>query len=310
LFWPVRMLGSRDGWLFGSYEKLSSLSHEDLLDHGRFQWRRGKWGLFTKRQIEDSFRHYESLGVAMERTGCLIEVFQLDEQQFTDRVAIVSEDRARKALIKFLNLADRDEKAAVGFIEEFGCFDYLALQDGKFVGARIPEWLQEILQDLDREEDPFATSLVHFWAVRDDIKELWDLLLAIDRNDPEATRLQCIRRRPNSTFDTRTDWVGLGKAILRVDVSIMLNSEEPPRVILWEKQGATVALTMAKSVKSGVYLSLLNLIASKTLSDKCPNCGDAFLVTAKRKKYCTDACQNAAKAKRSRERKRQSSLPK
>jgi hypothetical protein len=304
------MLGCRDGWVFGSYEKLSGLSHLELLDRGRLRWRRGKWGLFTERQIEDSFRHYENLGVALERAGRLIEIIHLDEQQFTDCVAIVSEDRAREALIKFLNLADQDEKTAVGFIEEFGCFDYLALQDGKFVGARIPEWLQEILQDLDREEDPFATSLVHFWAVRDDIKGLWDLSLAIGENDVEAIRQECIRRRPNSTFNTRTDWIELGKAILRVDVSIMLNSEEPPRVVLWEKQGATVALTMAMSVKSGVYLSLLNLIASKTLSDKCPNCGDAFLVTAKRKKYCTDACQNAAKAKRSRERKRQSSLPK
>jgi hypothetical protein len=128
--------------------------------------------------------------------------------------------------------------------------------------------------------------------------------------DPEAVRQECIRRRPNSTYDTGTAWIELGKAILRVDVSIMLNSEEPPRVILWEKQDATVAFTMAMSVKSGVYLSLLNLIAAKTPSGKCPNCGAAFLVTVKQKKYCTDACQNAAKARRSRERKKQSSLPK
>jgi predicted nucleic acid-binding Zn ribbon protein len=153
--------------------------------------------------------------------------------------------------------------------------------------------------------------LAHFWAVRDDIKGLWSLSLAIEKSDDEAIRQECIYRRPNSKFDSQTDWAEFGEKILCVDISIMLNSEEPPRIILWEKQGALVALTMAKTVKCGAYLALLNLIASKKTPAECPNCGEAFLIPAKGKKYCKDACQNAAKAQRSRARKKAVSvLPK
>jgi hypothetical protein len=315
LFWPVRVHGIRDGWVFGEEIPLQQLPHKDLLQKGRLRWRR-KREMFTEQHIEDSFRHYESLGIAMHTGRRLMEIFQLDEQQFTDQVALVPEERAKEALMKFLNLPDRDDNAAVRFIKEFGRFDEFEVEDGKFNDPRLPAWLRETLQDLGRspacgdsnwhKADPFATDLAVLWAIRDDLQELWNLSIAIDKKDCEIASQECIRRRPSSAFDPQTRWLEMGKAIIRVDLSTMVNSEpQPPRIILWEKRGAPLAMTMAKTVRSGLYLTLLNLIGSRTKFGNCPNCGGAFIVTAKQNRYCSDACQNAAKVRRFRERRKQ-----
>lgn len=317
LFWPVRVHEVRAGWVFGTCVPLESISPRELLEQRRLRWRRKK-GRLSDRQVEASFRHYDGLGVAMERAPLLLETFQLDEQQFTSPAAVVPESKAQQALIEFLNLPDQDEQAAVDFIKKFGCFEYSDVDDWKFVGSRIPGWLQETYQKLALEPDPqsehdtsrkkdrFATCLEVFWAIRGDLLGLWRLSLAIEARDHKAARRQCIDRRPNSTFDPQTHWIEMAKAILRVDISIMLNSEPTaPRVFLWDNEGASVAMTMARTVRSGLYLALVSLISSRTKYGNCPTCGRAFIATAKRKKYCKHSCQNAAKAKRFRRRNRQ-----
>jgi hypothetical protein len=92
----------------------------------------------------------------------------------------------------------------------------------------------------------------------------------------------------------------VGKAILCTDLSASINppGQRNPRLILSEKEDKLVALTMAKSVRSALYLMLFDMIVSKTEYKKCSHCKKHFIVTVKRKKYCTEVCQNAAKARR------------
>ena len=257
-------------------------------------------------QVKRSFIHYETLGMALEADRILLETYQLDAQQFCEPLALVSKEKAQEALLAFLNLADRDDAAVVGYINEFGEFDHLELDEDRFVGSGIPRSIQRFCKEyVKKGQDPFAVSLNHFWSLRDEIEGLWNLALAVDQKDSQKAREECARRRPKSIFDPEPNWLALGKAILCADLSTALNPGQlDPRLILSEKDGKLVALTMGKTVRSGLYLMLLDKIVSKTAYKKCPNCNKRFIVTVKRKQYCTDVCQNAAKVRRFRVRHR------
>jgi hypothetical protein len=304
LFWPVRVVGVSDGWVYGTYSGLTSLPHRLLLESGRLRWGRRYRGVISEAQVEKSFRYHEALGVALEADRILLETGELDEQQFVESPALVSEQRAREALMAFVNLGYRNDDAAVGYIREFGDFHHLELDQDKFVGSGIPKLIQQFCkQQVQKRQDPFAVSLSHFWAVRDEIEGLWNLAIAVDQRDSQGAKGECIRRRPNSSFDPETDWLALGKAILCTDLSASLNpGKRNPRLILHEKEGKLVALTMGTTVKTALYLTLFDMIVSKTEYKRCPNCKKPFIATVKRKKFCTPVCQNAAKARRLRAR--------
>jgi hypothetical protein len=283
---------------------LETLPHRVLLEQGRLQYGHRDRGNISEAQVEESFRHHESLGVALEAGRILRETFELDEQQFVEPVALVSENRAKEALLAFLSLESRNDIAAVAYINEFGDFDHLELSEDKLIGSIIPESIQQLCQEYIRKrQSPFAVSLSRFWAVRDEIEGLWNLALAVDQKDPQGAKDECVRRRPNSTFDPETNWLAVGRAILCADLSASLNPQQRnPRLILCEKEGAIVALTMAKTVRTALYLTLFDMIVSKTEYRRCPNCDRPFIVTVKRKRYCKELCQNAAKARRFRDR--------
>lgn len=300
LFWPVRIASVSEGWAYGTYASLTSLPHRELLEKGRLRWGRRKRGWISESQVERSFIHHEALVRALETDRILLETYQLDSQQFLEPQALVSEERAKEALMAFLNLKHRDDAIAVSYINEFGEFDHLELDGDHFVGSGIPEAIQQLCkQYVKKRQDPFAVSLSQFWAVRDHIEGLWKLALAVDQKDSKRARDECIRRRPNSSFDPEPNWLAVGRAILCADLSASLNpGQRNPRLILSEKDGKLVALTMSTTVRSALYLTLLDMIVSTTEYKKCPNCKKYFIVTVKRKQYCTEVCQNAAKVRR------------
>lgn len=302
-FWPVSVVGVLDGWAYGTYVTATSLGHRELLEKGHLRRGRRNRGAISEAQVKESFFHHEALGVALEGSRILLETQALDDDQFYEPRVLVSAERAKEALLTFLNLKNGDD-AAVSYINEFGEFDHLDRDKDKFLGPGIPEAIQQLCKQYVRKrQDPFAVSLSHFWAVRDEIEGLWNLALAVDLKDSQRARTECIRRRPNSSFDPEPNWLAVGKAILCADLSAGLNpGQRNPRLILSEKEGNLVALTMGANVRSALYLTLLDMIVSKTAYKKCRNCKELFIVTVKRKKFCKEVCQNAAKARRFRAR--------
>lgn len=299
LFWPVRVVGVSEGWAYGTYTPLQFLPHRELLEQKRLRRGRRKRGLISESQVERSYLHHEALGMALESGRILRETGELDMQQFCEPTALVSEERAKEALLAFINLPDGDD-AAVGYMNEFGEFDHLELDEDKFVGSQIPRAIQQFCKEsVQKRQAPFAVSLSHFWSVRDDIRALWNLALAVHEKDSQKARDECVRRRPKSSFDPEPNWLAVGKAILCADLSASLNpGQRNPRLILFEKEGKLVALTIGTTVRSALYLTMLDMIVSKTEYRKCPNCKKHFIVTVKRKRYCNEVCQNAAKARR------------
>lgn len=215
-------------------------------------------------------------------------------------MALVSEQRAKEALLAFVNLEYRNDDVAISYIREFGEFDQLERDQDRFVGAGIPEVIQQFCkQHVQKRQTPFAVSLSLFWAVRDEIEGLWNLAVAVDQKDSQGAKVGCIRRRPNSSFDPETNWLAVGRAILCADLSASLNpGKRNPRLILSVKEGKLVALTMGTTVRTALYLTLFDMIVSKAEYKRCPNCKKPFIVTVKRKQFCTPICQNAAKARR------------
>jgi hypothetical protein len=288
-----------EGWAYGTYVPLQSLPHQELLEKNRLRWGRRTRGLISELQVERSYLHHEALGVALDADRILRETDELDTQQFCEPTALVSQERAKEALLAFINLEDRDD-VAVGYLNDFGEFDHVELDEDKLVGSGVPRAIQQFCKEyVQKRQDPFAVSLIHFWSVRNDIKGLWNLALAVDQKDSQRAHDECVRRRPNSSFDPEPNWLAVGKAILCADLSASLNpGERNPRLILSEKEGKLVALTMGTTVRSSLYLTLLDMIVSKTEYKKCPNCKKYFIVTVKRKQYCTEGCQNTAKVRR------------
>jgi ribosomal protein S27AE len=300
LFWPVRVAGVAEGWIHGTYISSKQLGIRELLEKRKLRWGRRHKGTISEAQVQRSFLHYEALGAALETDRVLLETFQLGEQKFCEPVALVSKQKAKEALIAFLNLPDRHDDTAVRYVEQFGEFDHLELDGNRFVGSQIPAAVQRICgRFLDEHQDPFAVSLTDFWGVRDSIEGLWNLSLAVSSKDPQRAREECIRRRPHSSFRQEPKWLAVAKAILCADLSAALNlGMHNPRLILSEEAGKLVALTMGTTVRTALYLTLLDMIVSKTEYRTCPNCGKHFLVTQKRKKFCSGACQNTAKVRR------------
>lgn len=300
LFLPVRIEGICEGWAYGTYSVLESLPHRLFLTRKSLPWGRGRQGNISEAQVEKSFRHHEALGVALETGRILLETGELDEQQFCEPIALVSAERAKEALLAFVNLEYRDDAAAVAYINEFGEFDSIEWDRNKFAGTVVPEVIQQFCKKCtQKRQNPFALSLSHFWAIRDEIEGLWNLAFAVDRKDAQQAKDECIRRRPNSSFDPEPNWLSVGKAILCADLSASLNpGQRNPRLILSEEEGKLVALTMGITVRTGLYLTLFDMIVSKTEYKKCPNCKKRFIATVKRKQFCTPVCQNAAKARR------------
>src|SRR5262249_44999779 len=156
---------------------------------------------------------------------------------------------------------DRDTNEAIRFVKEFGAFDFLEVTDRGFDHPTIPPRIQEFCKTCIKprpgkeRRNPFATPLDDFWSVRNDIFGLWNLAMSIRSKDENSLRTECIRRRPGSNFDPPTDWLAVGKAILSADLSASLNpGKHQPRILLHDKEGQFVALTLCRTVRSALYL--------------------------------------------------------
>jgi hypothetical protein len=300
LFWPVRIAGVSHGWCYGTYTTVQGLGHRELLEKGRQRWGRRHKGAISDAQVQRSFRYHEALGVALQTDRVLLESFQLDEQKYCEPIALVPSSRAREAFMACLNLPRGTDDDAVRYIEEFGLFDEVETDAGGKMDSRIPRGVQRICKQFQNEhKDPFALSITDFWAVRDRILGLWNLSIAIFEKDHQRAKEECIRRRPHATFEEEPNWLAVGKAILCIDLSSALNpGPNNPRLILSEEAGRLVPLTMGTTVRAALYLTLLEMIVSRTEYGICPNCRKHFLLTRKRKKFCSSSCQNTAKVRR------------
>lgn len=300
LFWPVRIAGVLHGWCYGTYTHAHGLGHRELLEKGRLRWGRRHKGTISDAQVQKSFLYHEALGVALQTDRVLLESFQLDEQRYCEPMALVPSSRAKEAFMAFLNLTRAADEDAVRYIEEFGLFDEVEVDADGNMDSRIPRGVQRICKQFQNEhKDPFAVSLADFWAVRDTILGLWNLSIAIFEKDHQRAKEECIRRRPQSTFEEEPNWLAVGKAILCIDLSSALNpGMNNPRLVLSEEAGRLVPLTMGTTVRTALYLTLLEMIVSKTEYRTCPNCRKHFLLTRKGKKFCSGSCQNTAKVQR------------
>ena len=312
LFWPVQVLGVTRGWVYGTSEPLETMGMRELLGKNRIRFGRRRRGLISGAQAEEAFLHHEDLGTSAETRRILLETAELDRQRYCEPAALCDGHRAREAFQQFVNLEDRRSEDAVDFIQAFGLFDYLERKGDRFVGRRgIPAEIQQFCaQSTAKRQSPFAVSLTEFWSVRDDIIGLCNLASAIARRDVESVKAKCVARRPKSDFRTKANWVAVGKAILCADLSASINpGRRTPRVVLHEINGKLVALTMGTTVRSALYLTLLNMIVSKTACRICPNCKKRFVVLGRPdRKFCTDRCRNANKVRKWRDRQEQKVL--
>jgi hypothetical protein len=307
-FWPIESIQEIRGWMCGTYATLHSQPYRELLERGRLGARRRKRGAMrrvTKAQVEASFLHHEALGAALETEGVLRETFEFSEQAFFDPTALVSSERAESALLRFMELPQGDTAKAIGYLRDFGDFGGVEPDEQGDFDVDLPTEVTQLWAKCDKRnrEGFFALDLQDFWKARQKIQGFWDLNTAlIEKNQKEAQR-HCSRIRPDFTFDPKTNWLAVGKALLCADLSSSLNpGRHNPRLILRERNGNLVLQTMCMNVRTALYLILLEKVLSGTGYTRCGNkdCPMYFMIV-KGKKYHSLKCQNAAKVRRFRE---------
>src|ERR1700733_438191 len=320
LFWPVKSLEERSGWLCGLYASLPPSSHGELLAKGRLARKPHRRALrgekvsdikITDDEAQISFLWHENLGASLEAQRVLYETRELDQQRYLEPTALVYGDRAQAALMEFTNLQTGNTQQAIEFIEKFGEFDLLELSedDPKFssLPRDVRRFCNECLHPENRREhhDPFAVPLDQFWDTHKEIVGFWKLADFLAARNMDEVREECRRRRPTSHFTGAPDWLAVGKAILCADLSASLNlsSPRPPRLLLHERDGQFIALTLCPTVRSSLYVQLLTVVVSGKEHRQCLLCGDYFTARVEAQEYCTSKCQNIAKERRSRAKK-------
>jgi|SRR5450432_1940 len=315
LFWPVKSVQERGGWLCGLYESLQTLPHRELLAKGRLVRKHHRPALkgeevaaieITDSEVRNSFLWHENLGAALEAQRVLYETSQLDEQQYCEPRALVYGERAEEALLEFINLEAGNILQAVDFIKKFGEFDLLELNVDDPGFSSLPQEVQRFCSECLRErQDPFAVPLDQFWETHADILELWTFADSLADRKMDAVREECKRRRPTSEFSGEPDWLAVGKAVLSADLSSSLNlsSPRPPRLLLHDRDGQFIALTLCRTMRSSLYVQLLTAIVSRKNHRQCLNCGAYFTPRVESQNYCKSRCQNIAKVRRSRAKK-------
>lgn len=275
-----------------------------MIERGLVKSRRRKMAVADK-QIKDSLARHETLFTALDSRIPLEETALFEESRFMEPESFVHEKRGREAFLDFLNLAEGDDDRAIQYMRTFGAFDELRIENGNVVDFNIPEPIQQFCKMATRElRSPYVIRLSSFWAVRDELKGLRDLSLALEKKKLGEIQSHCTRRRPEEDYGPGTDWMALGRSILCADLTSSLNPQghRNPRLCLAVKDGQLMAMTMGKSVRSALYLTLLQMIISKTQYRRCLRCKKHFVPRTsggKPQKYCPGgACQNAAKAKR------------
>jgi len=313
LFWPVKCVQESDGWFYGQSETLHTLGHRALLQKGRLDRRHHRQPLkgeqrseieVTESEVTQSFLWHENLGAALEAQKVLYETELLDENRYSEPQALVHGDKAKKALIRFINLHSGKTSEALEFVREFGIFDLPDERTTSSAQTVYPRAVREYFEKCSRQrEDPFATRLDMFWEVQKDVLGLWRFADALAERNQDSIREECKRRRPDFDFGGEPDWKSIGKAILAADLSHSLNrsSPIPPRILLHDREGQFIALTVSRSVRSAMYLQLLVAIVSKYKHRSCLRCRGYFIPETESQKYCSRKCQNAAKVKRFRD---------
>ena len=317
LFWPVAFTHERDGWLCGTYARLEGLGHQEVLEKGRVRRRFQAQGLkgerlgdirITEPEVNSSFLWHENLTAAVEAQKVLYETDILDFERYCEPRALVYGERAREALLRFINMESGDIEKAIGFVQEFGAFETPGPSLENAMSSNRPPKVQQFWNDclvgVDRT-DPFAICLDKFWDVQKDILELWSLADSLSERKKDAVSEVCKHRRPDFQFRGQPDWLAIGKAVLAAELSPSLNdsSPNPPRLLLHDREGRFIALTLCRSVRSALYVQLLTEIVSKSQHRRCLHCREYFVPKVKSQRYCKAPCQNVAKVRRSREKK-------
>jgi len=261
--------------------------------------------------VHNSFLWYENLGAAIEAQRVLYETDELDWQQYCDPEALVDGDRAEAAFMEFTNVEPGNIQQAIGFIEKFGAFDEFELSADGLAPSSLPQAVQQFCNDCLRPKDrrerrsPFAISLDQFWETHQDILGLWRFADSLSAKEEGVVREECKHRRSTHEFSGEPDWFAIGKAVLSADLSASLNTSasKPPRLLLHNRDGEFIALTLCRTVRSALYVQLLTAIVSQKEHRRCLYCGGYFTPKVKSQEYCKSKCQNIAKVRRSRHKK-------
>lgn len=302
-FWPVSILGVTDGWVYGTYVLREDQPHKVLLRKGLLKSllkSRGRRQPLTENQ---SFRRYEDVLTALDSRRILKETAELDEFRFFEPQVFVDEKAAKEAFLEFMNLADQNDDAAVQFMRKFGSFDDLPIENGKLADQNAPGVIRQFCEDcLRKSRSPYVVRLSSFWAVRDEIQGLLSLSVALETGRLVEVQEHCRRRRPHSDYDSHTDWLAVGRAILCADLTSSLNppDRQNPRLCLAIKDRNLSAVTVGMSVRSALCLTLLEMIVSKTEYRRCLKCQRHFVVRGLAQQYCGRKCKHAATMRRSR----------
>jgi predicted nucleic acid-binding Zn ribbon protein len=316
LFLPVTALRYCEGWLCGTFVASETLPHRQLLAKGSLARRHHRRPLkgeqiaeieITESEVENSFLWHENLGAALEAQRVLFETEAMDEQQYCDPKALVDGDRAKSALVEFINLELGNTNHAISFIKKFGAFDIF---DGN-IEVSPPREVQQFCNDCLNTRDPYerrhpyAIPLSQFWDTQQDILGLWNFADSLSKKKQHAVREECKRRRPTVEFSGEPDWFAIGKAVLSADLSASLNASapKPPRLLLHDRDGRFIAMTLCRTVRSALYVQLLTAIVSVKEHRRCSHCSGYFIPRVQSQTYCGGRCQNVAKVRRSRDKK-------
>jgi hypothetical protein len=304
-FWPVHSIQSCGGWVYGNYATLASVPHRELMKRGRIRFGRrikGKIPEPNEAQIRKSLLIHENLGSALGG-AILRETYVLDLEKYTSPTIKVEKERVEKALLALLNLKHRSTEGAIDYIGRYGEFDLVDVSSDALKHANAPAEVQEFCSKEGRKlGDPFVLALDEFWKVRKDILGLWTLAEGLRREDAEAVRIECCKRRAQSTFRGDPAWLALGEAILDADLSASLNQSRAfSRFILSRRDGEPHALTVCDTVRTSLYFMLLENVLSGTEHRQCLRCKKHFVVTVRTKQFCSHACQNSANVQKWRE---------
>jgi hypothetical protein len=207
-------------------------------------------------------------------------------------VVRVNED----ALADFVNLPRGDVQGARAFIQRYGIF---AIEDLGCVGA-MPETVRRFFDGVRGGAGvPFATPVVRFWRVHEEVCDLVDLGQVIRRGNRKAVRDAVVRIvRPVELRETeRTGgWLGRARSLYELLANRGLDGM---KVRMTEAGGWFVPMACCDDVRTA--LIWVSVRAGKQLVRRqCRDrkCGRYFFATRPWNWFCSVNCQNRVKVRR------------
>jgi predicted RNA-binding Zn ribbon-like protein len=214
------------------------------------------------------------------------------------QVAAISEE---DALVDFVNLNPQDIHQIVEFIRLYGLFSF-----GDVVGmAGHPDDVKAYWKKAKQlGRTPFATNLAPFRDYRERVGTMLKLARSRGKRERDAAFQEFLKiNRGLGELMRRTHPQDFEKQLLSYYVSQGLASVA---LGVAPHRRKMVAVALAPDVRSALYVALLSSIVSGTKLMTCARtgCTNLFVVARSDKRFCTTRCQNLAKVKRYRKRRK------